>query len=34
LQRRGGFFSELVRAQFAIAAELSAPEPDALAERS
>jgi ATP-binding cassette subfamily B protein len=26
LQRRGGFFSELVRAQFAIAAELPAPE--------
>jgi ATP-binding cassette, subfamily B, beta-glucan exporter len=28
LQRRGGFFSELVQAQFAIAAELSAPERD------
>jgi ATP-binding cassette subfamily B protein len=26
LQRRGGFFSELVRAQFAIAAELPAPD--------
>jgi ATP-binding cassette subfamily B protein len=33
LQRRGGFFSELVRAQFAIAAELSAPEQGLLAER-
>ncbi len=29
LQRRGGSFSELVQAQFAIASELPAPEPDA-----